>query len=104
MFDSSLLAFALLFFALVICPTCAGVIADGKGRDIGRWMLTGLVFGPLGVLTIAAMPAVDAEENNARRGRPSSKIICPFCAEAIRREATLCRYCRSDVRGTGDAA
>ena len=49
----------LLFFWLVTAAACAlftAVAARGKGYNESNWSVVGFVFGPLGLLAIAACP------------------------------------------------
>lgn len=80
----------------------AAVIAQAKGRDFMLWLVIGALGGLIALIVIAALPSnqhSDAGSQHAPRpgGDSSNYRNCPFCAEAIRREAIKCRYCQSDV-------
>jgi hypothetical protein len=67
-------------------------IAERKGRNgFGWWVYGTLMF-------VVALPHAllldDAEEDFDRS--PSFKR-CPFCAERIRFDATICRFCNRDM-------
>lgn len=81
----------LLFIAAVIglLPAC---IASTKGRSFGAWWLFGAA------LFIVALPmAIIAKPDEDRVAERTDTRKCPHCAEFIKREAKVCRYCSRDV-------
>jgi hypothetical protein len=73
---------------LVFCVPSA-LVALSKKRSPLVWGIAGLILGPIGFLTIGFMEK--KEDERARRK-------CLFCAEFIPVEATVCRYCRSEIK------
>lgn len=86
----------ILTVGLIVCAWAAGVIYDAKGRMKGNGQGLGCLLGPLGVLIALAVPEnrKGIEERELASGQ---KKKCPFCAELIRTEARVCRYCGRDV-------
>ncbi len=67
--------------------------AKTKGRDDGTWFLISLVLSPLiAFIILAVLPPAVSETGDASLYRK-----CPQCAEVVRTEAKICRYCRSDL-------
>jgi hypothetical protein len=75
----------------------AAVIAKNKGRSGIGFLLLALILSPLiGVIAaLVANPNVArVEQDNIRLERGKR---CPFCAEIIKRQAVVCRYCGREL-------
>jgi hypothetical protein len=82
----SILIVAVLFWIVPIAV--ANSIAKGKGRE-GQGFVLGLFLSWIGVLIVALLPALHSEASGERK--------CPHCAEWVKREASVCRFCGRDI-------
>jgi hypothetical protein len=62
----------------------SGRIAARKGRGVRRWVILGVVLGPLALLVHACYPA---------RFRPET-VACPKCGKPLGVRAVACQYCQ----------
>jgi hypothetical protein len=66
-----------------------------KGGSPGGGFLLGGLLGALGVLILVLSKPRQAEVD--RVARSEALVACPSCAELIRHQASVCRYCGRDV-------
>lgn len=73
-----------------------GVIAAGKGRSGLGWFLLGCVIGVFGLVIIACLPSLKAQEVVVARADPQltqPTKTCPECAETVLSAANVCKHC-----------
>jgi len=83
------LFWVLLALQAVISGFLSMDVAEKKGHSSGAWFACGFFFGVLGLIAAAGLP----RKQSATAASTSFLKKCPKCAEPIRKEALVCKYC-----------
>jgi hypothetical protein len=75
----------------IIMGAVVAMIANSKGQSAGAWFVYGALIWPIALVHILLKPT-DIKVQEARQIEASGKK-CPECAEIIKEDAKVCRFC-----------
>lgn len=85
-----------LFIFWLVMAGVVAIIASSKGRGGFGWFLYGLLLWPIALVHILVQ-RTDTAVADRRASRDPDLRKCPRCAEFIRREARVCRFCNTEL-------
>lgn len=85
----------------VLLSALVGYYASRKGRSPVGFTLLALVVSPLIGFLLAVLFKGDPAVVESRAVASGAQKKCPFCAELIKPDASVCRYCSRDLHPAG---
>ena len=82
---------ATVLFLIALIPAR---IASSKGKNFANWWLYGVALFIVALVHALLLQTDSAELE--RRALAVSHKKCPQCAEVVKREAKVCRFCQYD--------
>lgn len=74
----------------------AGILANGKCRNVAGWVLGSVFITPLIILILLALPPLEDQRSLYQYKKESFKT-CPFCAEDVKKQAIVCPFCQRNI-------
>lgn len=86
----------LLLIAWIVGTIIAATIASNRNVSIGLVILLSILFSPVIGVLVACLMTPEARSAAVNAAATVREKKCPQCAEMVKKEAVICRFCRYD--------
>lgn len=89
-----------ILIAWIAFSLMAGYIAEKKGRSGPGFFLLSIFLSPLIAIPTALIARENKERLELEAVESGKSKRCPHCAEIVRSEAVICRFCGKELAAT----
>lgn len=83
----------------IVMAIVVSKIAGSKGYESPTWFLYGILIWPIAIVHILILPKTPIAIQKAiqKKAEAEGRKPCPFCAEFILANASVCPHCQRDL-------